>query len=274
MSAGDVQLRLTGDELAFLAHHLGISGSAPAAGAEAALQARRLVARGPDGGVQIDSVAVALVGTWLRPVAGVRVASSAAGVVQTADFFHLAAVTVEHHTAGEGEEHVFQALTSLAALAGRLGALAGLPPEAEPPGHRGGDGRSRPPGERLWLPLATAEAIWAAAGTGGAAGVRQVLTRADAGVPGDTARSLGQAMERAQRLVRLEAFAVRPAAPAGASLGGLRLVQGPDGYWAFSSGPRDDAVDVRPVSTAQVGGLLTVMAAAVVRPRPAGPAAW
>jgi hypothetical protein len=64
-------------------------------------------------------------------------------------------------------------------------------------------------------------------------------------------------------------------------------VEGEEGYWAFTTGPgededdeegdrdgraggsggEDDGVDVRPVSGDEVGGLLTVMAAAVVRPR-------
>ncbi len=48
------------------------------------------------------------------------------------------------------------------------------------------------------------------------------------------------------------------------------------GYWAFSNGPGDGGVDVRPVSAAEAGGLLTVLAGAVFRPLPdpaTGPAA-
>ena len=57
------------------------------------------------------------------------------------------------------------------------------------------------------------------------------------------------------------------------STGGLRLVQENRGYWAFSNGPGDGGVDVRPVSAAEAGGLLTVLAGAVYRPLP-DPASW
>jgi hypothetical protein len=269
-SARELRLRLTRDELEFLKHHLRVPGpgggppGAALATAEESLQGRRLAARSADGALQLDHTVVALVGSWLRPVAGVRAAVAEAGAVREWDFHHLAAMTVEHYL--EDGAHVFLAHASLAALAGRLGALAGMA------------GQPRPPGGRLWLPRATAEAIWAAAGAAGVGGVRRVLARWGGGRAGGaagtetTARSLGRALERARRLVRLEVFA------GPSPLGGLRLVEGDGGYWAFTTGPgedgkdgedggEDDGVDVRPVSGDEVGGLLTVMAGAVVRPR-------
>jgi hypothetical protein len=195
-SARELRLRLSQDELDFLKHHLGApgpGGRAPGAqgAAEALLRDRRLAARDADGALHLDHMAVALVGTWLRPAAGVRVAVAEAGAVRERDFFHLAAMTVEHYQEDGG--HVFLAHTSLAALAARLGALAGMA------------GQPRPPGDRLWLPRATAEAIWGAAGAAGARGVRRVLARwgrdgtgRPAGVEA-TARSLGRALERARR---------------------------------------------------------------------------
>jgi hypothetical protein len=106
-----------------------------------------------------------------------------------------------------------------------------------------------------------------------------VLARERGAVPAPAARSLGAALEEPQRLLRLEVFEARRVGQQTSALvstGGLRLVQEDRGYWAFSNGPGDGGVDVRPVSAAEAGGLLTVLAGAVFRPLPdpaSGPAA-
>ncbi|HEX2517840.1 MAG TPA: hypothetical protein VH257_24270, partial [Chloroflexota bacterium] len=191
MIVDDVLLRLSAAELAFLRRSL----QGPGADAldddgqatEVRLRRRRLVARDDDGRLQIDRVAVALVGTWLRPTTGARVALSTGGPLRTIDLFHLQQMTVEHEQ--EGDEHVFRPHSSGPALARRLGVLAGLA------------GQLRPPGERLWLSRATVEALWEAAAQSGAAGVRRVLAREREVVPAPAARSLGAALEDPQRLL-------------------------------------------------------------------------
>jgi hypothetical protein len=305
MIVDDVLLRLSGAELAFLRHSLQGPGEgpgeAPADGVawqetEERLRRRRLVARaadsseakggaegGAEGGarrLQIDPVAVALVGTWLRPTTGVRVALSTGGPPRLIDLFHLEQLTVEHEQ--EGDEHVFRPHSSGPALAGRLGVLAGLAGQPRPASRLEAPSPQspRPPGERLWLSRATVEALWEAAGQSGAAGVRRVLARERGVVPAPAARALAAALEEPQRVLRLEVFEARrggAGSRAGAlvSTGGLRLVEGAEGYWAFSTGPGDGGVDVRPVSSAEAGALLTVLAGAVFRPLPgavAGPA--
>jgi hypothetical protein len=299
MIVDDVLLRLSAAELAFLRRSLQGPGADTldaldaldaldddGRSTEVRLRRRRLVARDDDGRLQIDRVAVALVGTWLRPTTGARVALSTGGPLRTIDLFHLQQMTVEHEQ--EGDEHVFRPHSSGPALARRLGVLAGL---------AGPAGQLRPPGERLWLSRATVEALWEAAGQSGAAGVRRVLTREREAVPAPAARSLGAALEEPRRLLRLEVFETRHGEPGAGwgvgperrsrggtgapdsalvSTGGLRLVQEDRGYWAFSYGPGDGGVDVRPVSAAEAGGLLTVLAGAVFRPLPdpaSGPAA-
>ena len=196
MIVEDVLLRLSEGELAFLRRSL----QGPGADAqdddgqatEVRLRRRRLVGRDDDGRLQIDRVAVALVGTWLRPTTGARVALSTGGPPRTIDLFHLEQMTVEHEQ--EGDEHVFRPHSSGPALARRLGVLAGL---------AGLAGQPRPAGERLWLSRATVEALWEAAGQSGAAGVRRVLAREREAVPAPAARSLGEALEEPQRLLRL-----------------------------------------------------------------------
>ena len=117
------------------------------------------------------------------------------------------------------------------------------------------------------------------AGQSGAAGVRRVLAREREEVPAPAARSLGAALEEPQRLLRLEVFEARGGGRAGSGgrgleparwcpRGGCAWCRGPEGYWAFSNGPGDGGVDVRPVSAAEAGGLLTVLAGAVFRPLP------
>ena len=202
-------------------------------------------------------------------------------------------MTVEHEQ--EGDEHVFRPHSSGPALARRLGVLAGLPgptsrrADSTPPEDRPASRLNsppptpRPPGERLWLPAATVEAVWegssGARGRSGAAGVRRALARKE--VPAPAMRSLAAALEEPQRVLRLEVFEAHRREPDGGrgagpgaggpmSTGGLRLVQGDEGYWAFSNGPGDGMVDVRPVSATEAGGLLTVLAGAVFRPLPGG----
>ena len=270
-------------ELAFLRRSLQGPGADAldddAQATEVRLRRRRLVARDDDGRLQIDRVAVALVGTWLRPTTGARVALSTGGPLRTIDFFHLQQMTVEHEQ--EGDEHVFRPHSSGPALARRLGVLAGLAGQAA--------GRApRPPagGAPVALPrdgggpVGGCRAVrggrgapGAGPGTGSGPGAGGALARRG---PGGAAAAAAAGGVRGPRGERGAGWGAGSRAGWPVSTGGLRLVQEDRGYWAFSNGPGDGGVDVRPVSATEAGGLLTVLAGAVFRPLPdpaSGPAA-
>jgi hypothetical protein len=238
--------------------------------------------------VQIDQFVAALVGTWLRPAAGLHVvALRGADETREWDFHHLAALTVEHGLdpgLGPGLDsagrHLFTGHATFPDLVQRLAAIVGL---ADQPG---------PAGRRLWLAPQTGRQLWAAAGEEGAPGARRVLARSD--VDTATARSLARALEEPRAVTHIEAYRFPAATGRSRSMGSLRLVEGPAGYWAFSQPPPEvpevpeapevpevsavsevpdgppadavatgDGVDVRPLTASQVGGLLTAMAAAL-----------
>ena len=147
-----VRLRLPAAELAVLLRLMGGAGPAAAgqpggagepAGALAAresLRARRLIARGDDGGLRIDGVALALVGTCLRPAARLQVVARAAAKGRREWLIHyLAALAVEQHVDTDGAHH-FTAYASPPALVRRLTVLAGV------------GRRPRPAGEAVRLP--------------------------------------------------------------------------------------------------------------------------
>jgi hypothetical protein len=260
-----VRLRLSAAELAVLLRLMGGAGAGAGegtggaedpAGAEAAqesLRARRLIARGEDGGLRIDSVALALVGTCLRPAARLRVVASTAAEGRREWLIHyLAEMAVEQRLAPDGAHH-FIAYTSPPALVRRLIAMAGVGP------------RPRPAGAPVRLRGETARAALAGGAEAGAPGVRRAL--APAGIPPPAALALTRALVAPRRLTRFLVFAHPDGGARPVALGSVDLVEGPSGWWGLTWGPpgvpAGDVVDVRPLSGAEAEALLTGLVAAL-----------
>jgi hypothetical protein len=261
---GAVSLRLSAAELAVLLGLLGGAGPAAPeragggdepgrlAAAQESLRARRLIARGEDGGVRIDSVALALLGTCLRPAARLRVVTSGEAEGRRESLIHfLAELAVEQRTAAGA--HRFTGYTSPPALVRRLMTLAGV-------------GRQpRPEGAPMRIRGETVRAALAGAGEAGAPGVRRAL--AAAGIAPRDALGLTRALVAPRRLTRFVAFAYPRGGRRPVPLGGVDLVEGPSGFWGLSGGPPGapggEGVDVRPLSGAEAEVLLARLVAAL-----------
>ena len=263
--AESLTLRLADDEVAALAQLLAAPGlfstatAATAGGdlpaerierARAALQERRLIAQGENGAVQVDFPVLALVGTCAHPAFSLHVTSLAgAAPPQERTFHQLAEMAVEHAVEADGT-HTFTALASPRALLQRLAAVA----------HVGT--QPRPEGGRIDCPAPALSDAWVAAANEGALGAMRRL-RSD-GLPRDTARALGVALDDARRVTQLAAFEHPPRGAVPRVLGSLTLVESPSGFWALTqSGPGAENLDVRPLSGADVAGVLAHAAASL-----------
>jgi hypothetical protein len=261
---GAVSLRLSATELAVLLRLFGGAGPAAPeqdggdepgrlAAAQESLRARRLIASGEDGGVRIDRVILALLGTCLRPAARLRVAVSGEAEGRRESLIHyLAELAVEQRPAGAGA-HRFTGYTSPPALVQRLMTRAGV-------------GRQpRPEGAPVRLRGETVRAALAGAGEAGAPGVRRAL--AAAGIAPRDALGLTHALVAPRRLTRFVAFAYPRGGRRPVPLGGVDLVEGPSGFWGLSAGPPavpgGEEVDVRPLSGVEAEALLARLVAAL-----------
>jgi hypothetical protein len=243
-----LRLELSADELALLTDTL---ASAPPADRHApavdSLQRRGLMNVLSGGGVQLDEVVGAVLGTCAYPTFSIVVHQASPRGSTEWSIHYAAEIAVERRRPSD-ERYVFTAFASAGQLLDRL--VSALDVADQP----------RPEGELIALERAALQSARDAAATGTLRETAEALR--DAEVPAESSHSIANVLTSFEEITQLLAFQHSAGNPEPSLLREVLLLRGPSGFWAFV-GPVEDSDELyaAPMSGVEVRLLLTALLA-------------